>query len=68
MSGRNREQSVCHVTLWKAGNALKHEWGFSMLQMSKVQFGYFVINYVKVIICFACERDVVSYSEGEKIG
>lgn len=35
MLGQKWEQSVCHVTVWKAGNALKHEWGFSMLQMSK---------------------------------
>jgi len=67
MSGRNREQPVCHVTAWYLGNALEHEWGFSMLQMSKEQIGYFAITYVKVIICFACGRNTVSYSEGEKI-
>ena len=67
MSGRNRVQSVCHVTVWKAGNTLEHEWGFLMLQISTVQSGYFAINYVKVIVCFACGGNAISYSEGEKI-
>ena len=37
--------------------------GFFFCRCLKVQFGYFVINFVKVIVC---GRNVVSYSEVRK--